>query len=1064
MDSLTRRWVLLIFALMALSGAVVAALATTQQRDEQLRGYVDATTTLDLPLRIPRLGVNAELTQYNPSDELDAQLQLMRQVGIHWVRQFFPWDMIEPEPGVFEWDRWDAIVAAVDRYPDLELVAVLINTPAWARIRPDAAETAPPADVAAFAVFASTFAERYGHTIHYYQVWDEPNIGLGWGGLQPNAASYASLLHAAYKAIHNQDADAYVLAAALAPTTETGPDNISDLIYLQHLYDHGAADFADAFAGKPYGYDHSPEDRMVSADRLNFSRLIALREVMGRNGDGRSALWASAWGWNSLPPNWQGQSSIWGSVTADQQAQYTIAALGRADREWPWLGGMILSHWQPAHGNDDDPWWGFAVIDQQNEPGELWSALAALSPADAAAHGHYPPHNPYARYSGIWSFSGLGADPGWVNDSHVHFDYIGSDVALIVREGDFVASFYATVNDQQANALPRDPAGNAFLLLRTGDFQPRLSIVPVASRLDDNSVHTLKITVDKLIPDEAIQRWPLVGFAVSPGDVAAPYNRQIAIAWVAALIGVLSVIATGASLPWQRYLAPFSRYWGLIGNVGQIIASLVASLALLGGMLLTYHDGIPALFRRDTVNLLLSITTAGFIYWNNYGPLLTILAAVVLFIIIYNRLELGVLLAVFFAPFFLFPVELYRFAFPMMEILILLTASAWMMRLLVSWAQVRQARVSHFSHVWLRERLAVLHLMDYLVIAWVVLGFISLSWVEYRSMAVTEVRTLIVEPSLLYGALRYVLQGRQTTMRLVTVLILAGVSVAIIGLLMFVLGEQIITAEAGARRLASVYGSPNNVGLFLGRCIPFALAFMIAPINHRWRVLAGLASLVMLSAVVLSQSAGAIFLGIPAAVALLLALHWRWRALLPLAGLTVVLMVSLGLALQMPRFARALDLTEGTNFYRVRVWESAINMIGDRPLTGFGPDQFLYAFRGAYIMPDAWEEPDLSHPHNLVLDQWVRLGIAGLGLLMVMQFVFWRRLLRLYRRLWGQPDPVMLAVVMGALASMFNLLVHGMVDHSIYVIDLAVVFSLLIALAVSLPNVSAIDESPETVM
>lgn len=115
-------------------------------------------------------------------------------------------------------------------------------------------------------------------------------------------------------------------------------------------------------------------------------------------------------------------------------------------------------------------------------------------------------------------------------------------------------------------------------------------------------------------------------------------------------------------------------------------------------------------------------------------------------------------------------------------------------------------------------------------------------------------------------------------------------------------------------------------------------------------------------------------------------------------------------------------------------------------------------------MPDAWEEPDLSHPHNLVLDQWVRLGIAGLGLLMVMQFVFWRRLLRLYRRLWGQPDPVMLAVVMGALASMFNLLVHGMVDHSIYVIDLAVVFSLLIALAVSLPNVSAIDESPETVM
>ena len=60
---------------------------------------------------------------------------------------------------------------------------------------------------------------------------------------------------------------------------------------------------------------------------------------------------------------------------------------------------------------------------------------------------------------------------------------------------------------------------------------------------------------------------------------------------------------------------------------------------------------------------------------------------------------------------------------------------------------------------------------------------------------------------------------------MVDALIIAGLLVAIIGLWQYLNGEAIITAEGGSRRLASVYGSPNNVALILGRCIPFALAF-----------------------------------------------------------------------------------------------------------------------------------------------------------------------------------------------------------------------------------------------
>jgi len=81
----------------------------------------------------------------------------------------------------------------------------------------------------------------------------------------------------------------------------------------------------------------------------------------------------------------------------------------------------------------------------------------------------------------------------------------------------------------------------------------------------------------------------------------------------------------------------------------------------------------------------------------------------------------------------------------------------------------------------------------------------------------------------------------------------AGLAVGVIGLYQFVNGQAIITAEGGAERLASVYGSPNNVGLFLGRCIPFLLAFTLIRVDRLRRILAGISLIIVLIAAVLSH-------------------------------------------------------------------------------------------------------------------------------------------------------------------------------------------------------------------
>ena len=47
------------------------------------------------------------------------------------------------------------------------------------------------------------------------------------------------------------------------------------------------------------------------------------------------------------------------------------------------------------------------------------------------------------------------------------------------------------------------------------------------------------------------------------------------------------------------------------------------------------------------------------------------------------------------------------------------------------------------------------------------------------------------------------------------------------------------------------------------------------------------------------------------------------------------------------------------------------------PYNWFGLDQFLYKYSIEYVNPQAWLERFISHPHNLVFDYWLRLGIIG---------------------------------------------------------------------------------------
>jgi O-antigen ligase len=127
-------------------------------------------------------------------------------------------------------------------------------------------------------------------------------------------------------------------------------------------------------------------------------------------------------------------------------------------------------------------------------------------------------------------------------------------------------------------------------------------------------------------------------------------------------------------------------------------------------------------------------------------------------------------------------------------------------------------------------------------------------------------------------------------------------------------------------------------------------------------------------------------------------------------------------------------------------------MLRDHPWLGVGPDNFLYQYRGRYILPAAWQEPDLSHPHDVFLDYGCRLGFVGLAAGLWLQVVFWRLALPLRCLL----DRDRRALALGLMALMVSFLAHGLVDASYFVIDLAFAFFMTLGvvqwLAAAAPN------------
>ena len=1064
---------------------------------------------------IPHTDVNPLGTNTFLEKEVDPQnvvrtLDMVQEGGFKWIRQGFAWNEIEitakgnftdtrnPEHIRNSWEKYDYIVQEANKR-GIEIIARLDSPPAWARFPGDDLEKwhkGPPAKDEDYADFARLVAERYKGKVKYFQIWNEPNLEGEWGGYAIDPEWYTRLLKAASTAIRQVNPEAVIITAALAPTAANSLRNLNDVLFLEGMYSAGAKPYFDVFSTMLYGLGQPPDERRTDLKRLGFSRPILLRDVMVRNGDANKPIWISEYNWVSLPPGWEEEkanapeeekgawgTNIWGeNVDEETQARWLVEGYERARREWPWMGVMNVWFFRDPTANPKQPASYFAIVYPDYTPRPAYNALQrysqGLTPERPAVQKPiwnavgfpflYGVFGLLTLASAAWGIGNLGRWAGAaLNIPRGRYKEAAQEVArngaVVVGMVLLVGLYYGTGSTPLALLAL---AGWALLAI----IKPSIGLAAVAfviplfwqpKRLASNNLPLaetlLLVTFAAVIARHAVRRFlPRVASTLRIYDANHSETETDLERWVESQ-GQPST--DGSQQPGTGARIDELNRWPRTGS-GNGHAAVVAGDTIAPGSTTLPLDGTddddelqaatwparprPVHIRYYTGALPSSAYTLPGEKTNRRAEALMAASA---------QAELGVGL-----PLRRSTTPIDDAALPALEeALVRQPTTVKNLRPAVPLQQQLWARFRAWNAEDTFAPPAVLLL---------VLGLLSLLWVadpNYITDSARWFRWVILEPVLYYFLLTEVIRNRRSLLRVADFFIAGAVFVALIGIFQAAQGSGTLVVE-GVNRVVSVYQHPNNLGIYLGRVVPFAACLAIfLPWGWRKLVYASI-TLPLALTLLLTYSRGA-WVGAAVGIAVALVVGFRYRPgkattalsrrTWAIAAGVVVLLLLLGAATY-PYWPERVK-SVGSSVLRLNIWQSSLNMAADHPVLGVGIDQFGNQYTSIYIAdelrdnpatPEVEGEQYTSHPHNIVLDWWLNLGIIGLFALLWLIWKYFRVAINRVKTFTDNAvaDPVGRAITLGLLALIVDMLVHGLIDNSYFIMDLALIFWLSCAM------------------
>ncbi|OGL59288.1 hypothetical protein A3H10_00480 [Candidatus Uhrbacteria bacterium RIFCSPLOWO2_12_FULL_46_10] len=246
-------------------------------------------------------------------------------------------------------------------------------------------------------------------------------------------------------------------------------------------------------------------------------------------------------------------------------------------------------------------------------------------------------------------------------------------------------------------------------------------------------------------------------------------------------------------------------------------------------------------------------------------------------------------------------------------------------------------------------------------------------------------------------------------------------------------------------RVTSWYSYPNAVGLFVGPILTAYLVWLMRDIkrepphlfSHLWKLLVVILGT---GAIIFSLTKGAwVGVVVGAVVGALFVWQNYWRKII-LGGMLLAAVLLIFMPTARGALWEQFTFQSASGKMRLVVWEETISLLKDHPIQGAGLAGYQMALAPYH---QEWRK-DISsykleiflYPHNIILNFWVELGLAGLIIFIWLLLVFGKTVWK------NRADPM----AQLSAAAMVALLVHGLVDVPYFKNDLAVLFWVIMAL------------------
>ena len=276
----------------------------------------------------------------------ERRLRQHARIGALWGRNDLWWGRIEPVKGQWDFKKADSAVELFDRY-HINLLGILCYSTEWLDGK------APVSDdqIADFANYCSRMASRYRDKVHYWEVWNEPNIVPFWEP-RPDANDYVRLLKEAYPNIKKASPKCQVVGMVTS---------LTDLRFIEKCLERGAGEYLDVLSVHPYQLQ-SPTDWSSRTELGKIRQLSTLMEEYKCS----KPIWITECGWQTL-----------GGVTERLQAQHLVKfyvltlAEGLVDRVY-WFN---LTDWGKRHSPEGGH---FGLVHMDHSPKPSYAAYYTM--------------------------------------------------------------------------------------------------------------------------------------------------------------------------------------------------------------------------------------------------------------------------------------------------------------------------------------------------------------------------------------------------------------------------------------------------------------------------------------------------------------------------------------------------------------------------------------------------------------------------------------------------------------------------------------------------------------